>query len=148
ITDTSEAAAITHHTIVLGGKTIAYTATAGHLVAVDPSSSKPWAKMFYVAFTQDGSDSNTRPVTFFYNGGPGASSVFVLPGSFAPKRLKNLMPQFTPPPYALEDNPECLLDKTDLVFINPVGTGYSAAIAPFRNRDCWGVDEDAGSIKQ
>jgi carboxypeptidase C (cathepsin A) len=59
------------------------------------------------------------------------------------------MPYFTPPaPYVLEDNPDSLLDRTDLVFINPVGTGYSAAIAPSKNRDFWGVDEDARSIKQ
>jgi carboxypeptidase C (cathepsin A) len=148
VTDVSENAAITHHSIVIGGKTIPYTATAGHLVTVDPSSSQPAAKMFYVAFTADGANSDTRPVTFFYNGGPGASSVFVLLGSFAPKRLKTKMPKFTPPPYGLEDNSECLLDKSDLVFINPVGTGYSAAIAPFRNKNFWGVDEDAGSIKQ
>jgi carboxypeptidase C (cathepsin A) len=148
VTDASENSAVTHHTIALGGKTIAYTATAGHLVTVDPSSSKPSAKMFYVAFTQDGVNCDTRPVTFFYNGGPGSSSVYILLGSFAPKRLKTKMPQFTPPPYGLEDNPECLLDKTDLVFINPVGTGYSAAIAPYKNRNFWGVDEDGGSIKQ
>ena len=59
------------------------------------------------------------------------------------------MPDFTPPaPYALEDNPDSLLDHTDLVFINPVGTGYSAAVAPGKNGDFWGVDEDASSIRQ
>ncbi len=59
------------------------------------------------------------------------------------------MPKFTPPaPYTLEDNPESLLDRSDLLFIDPVGTGYSAAIAPGKNGDFWGVDQDAGSIKQ
>ena len=149
VTDTSETAAITHHTISIGGRTIDYTATAGHLVTVDESSSKPSAKMFYVAFTEDNQKEETRPVTFFYNGGPGSSSVFVLLGSFAPKRIKTSMPSFTPPaPYSLEDNPDSLLDKSDLVFINPVGTGYSAAISPNKNRDFWGVDQDARSIKQ
>ncbi|MBV8349783.1 MAG: hypothetical protein JOZ49_20350, partial [Mycolicibacterium sp.] len=149
VTDQTENAAITHHTIVLGGKTIPYTATAGHLVTVDPSSSQPAAKFFYVAFAADGVDATTRPVTFFYNGGPGASSVFLLLGSFAPKRIKTKMPDFTPPPpYTLEENPDSLLDRSDLVFINPVGTGYSAAIAPNKNKDFWGVDQDAGSIKQ
>jgi carboxypeptidase C (cathepsin A) len=149
VTDTTEAAAITHHTITIGGRQIEYTATAGHLVTVDPSSSKANAKMFYVAFTEDNQKEETRPVTFFYNGGPGSSAVFVLLGSFAPKRIKTSMPGFTPPaPYALEDNPDSLLDKSDLVFINPVGTGYSAAIAPNKNRDFWGVDQDARSIKQ
>ncbi|TDN61675.1 peptidase S1 [Paraburkholderia sp. BL10I2N1] len=149
VTDTAENAAITKNSVTIGGHKINYTATAGHLVTVDPSSSQPSAKMFYVAFTQDGQKEETRPVTFFYNGGPGSSSVFVLLGSFAPRRIKTAMPSFTPPaPYAMEDNPDSLLDKSDLVFINPVGTGYSAAIAPKKNRDFWGVDQDADSIKQ
>jgi carboxypeptidase C (cathepsin A) len=149
ITDTNENAAITHHVATLGGVAIPYTATAGHLVAVDPSSSKPAAKFFYVAFTADGQSPATRPVTFFYNGGPGSSAVFLLLGSFAPRRIKTNMPGFTPPPpYRMEDNPDSLIDFSDLVYINPVGTGYSAAIAPWKNRDFWGVDQDALSIKQ
>jgi len=135
--------------VAVGGSKIAYTATVGHLVTVDPSSSKPDAKMFYVAFTKDGEKEENRPLTFFYNGGPGSSSVFVLLGSFAPRRIKTAMPDFTPPaPYAMEDNPDSLIDRSDLIFINPVGTGYSAAIAPNKNRDFWGVDQDADSIKQ
>jgi carboxypeptidase C (cathepsin A) len=149
ITNVTEAAAITHHVATIGGVSIAYTATAGHLVAVDPVSSKPSAKFFYVAFTKDGAAANTRPVTFFYNGGPGSSAVFLLLGSFAPRRIKTNMPGFTPPPpYMMEDNPDSLIDRSDLVYINPVGTGYSSAIAPFKNRDFWGVDQDARSIKQ
>jgi carboxypeptidase C (cathepsin A) len=149
ITDTTENAAITHHVASFGGVPIPYTASAGHLVAVDPLSSKPAAKFFYVAFTADGQNPSTRPVTFFYNGGPGSSAVFLLLGSFAPRRIKTTMPGFTPPPpYAMEDNPDSLFDRSDLVYINPVGTGYSAAIAPFKNRDFWGVDQDARSIKQ
>src|ERR1700735_4880355 len=66
-----ESAAVTHSTATVGGKKIDYTATAGHLVIVDPSSSKPDAKMFYVAFTQDGQTEEARPLTFFYNGGGG-----------------------------------------------------------------------------
>ncbi|KVE34266.1 S10 family peptidase [Burkholderia sp. TSV86] len=149
VTDTTEAAALTRHTARIGGRSIAYTAAAGHLVTVDPSSSQPNAKLFYVAFTQDGAKEEERPVTFFYNGGPGSSSVFVLLGSFAPRRIRTSMPGFTPPaPYQMEDNSDSLLDKSDLVFVNPVGTGYSAAIAPYKNRDFWGVDQDANSLKQ
>jgi carboxypeptidase C (cathepsin A) len=158
VTDLTEQAAVTHHRITLGGRSVAYTATAGHLVTVDASSSQPNAKFFYVAFVAGGasgsqsnrhSTSDSRPVTFFYNGGPGSSSVFVLLGSFAPKRIKTSMPNFTPPaPYELEDNPDSLLDQSDLVFVNPVGTGYSAAVAPHKNRDFWGVDQDANSLKQ
>ncbi|WP_321813233.1 MULTISPECIES: S10 family serine carboxypeptidase-like protein [unclassified Paraburkholderia] len=149
VTDMTENAAITHHALQVGSEVIAYTATAGHLVTVDPSSSQPNAKIFYVAFTKDGVQAQDRAVTFFYNGGPGSSSVFVLLGSFAPKRIKTSMPGFTPPaPYTLEDNPDSLLDRSDLIFINPVGTGYSAAVAPHHNRDFWGVDQDADSLKQ
>ncbi|MDT7645042.1 MAG: hypothetical protein QOC75_2042 [Pseudonocardiales bacterium] len=149
VTDATENAAITHHTVAVGGRDIPYTATAGHLVTVDPSSSQPAAKIFYVAFTADQHDPTERPVTFFYNGGPGSSSVYVMLGSFAPMRLKTSMPSFTPPaPYRLEPNPDSLLDRSDLVFINPVGTGYSAAVAPKVNKDFWGVDQDAGALRQ
>jgi carboxypeptidase C (cathepsin A) len=149
VIDAAEAAAITRHTVTIAEKTLTYTARAGHLVTVDEINAKPAAKIFYVAFTIDAADPSTRPVTFFYNGGPGSSSVFLLLGSFAPRRIKTSMPQFTPPaPYTMVDNPDSLLDRSDLVFIDPVGTGYSAAIAPRRNGDFWGVDQDARSIKQ
>jgi carboxypeptidase C (cathepsin A) len=149
VTDATESAAITHHTIEIAGSTLAYTATAGHLVTVDASSSKPNAKIFYVAFVLDGAARDNRPVTFFYNGGPGSSSVYVLLGSFAPMRIKTSLPDFTPPPpYTIETNPDSLLDHSDLVFINPVGTGYSAAIAPNVNKDFWGADKDAASLGQ
>ncbi len=149
VTAAAENAAITHHTIAIGGRTLAYTATAGHLIAVDPSTSKPDATMFYVGFVLDGAASDSRPVTFFYNGGPGSSSVYVLLGSFAPMRIRTSLPDFTPPaPYTIETNPDSLLDRTDLVFINPVGTGYSSAIAPAVNKDFWGADKDAASLAQ
>jgi carboxypeptidase C (cathepsin A) len=148
VTDLTEKSAITNHVLVINGKSIRYTAMAGHLVTADPYSAQPAAKIFYVAFTAKDAPSS-RPVTFFYNGGPGSSSVFLLLGSFGPRRIKTSLPHFTPPaPYALEHNQESLLDHTDLVFINPVGTGYSAAIAPRKNGEFWGVDEDARSIKQ
>lgn len=147
ISDVTESAAVTHHTTTINGKTFPYTARAGHLVTTGTYSSNPVAKIFYVSFTVD--DSPTRPVTFFYNGGPGSSSVFLLLGSFGPRRIRTSMPRFTPPaPYVLEDNEESLLDCTDLVFINPVGTGYSTAVAPSKNGEFWGVDEDASSIRQ
>jgi carboxypeptidase C (cathepsin A) len=149
VTATDENAAITHHSVTIDGKKIDYTATVGHLVIVDPSSSQPAARMFYVAFTQGNQKEETRPLTFFYNGGPGSSAVFVLLGSFGPRRIRTSMPNFTPPaPYTIEDNPDSLLDKSDLIFVNPVGTGYSAAVAPKKNRDFWGVDQDADSIAQ
>src|SRR5215469_13330019 len=148
ISDSTENAAITQHTITLNGAPISYTARAGHLVTTDLYSARPVAKIFYVAFVK--SDPSDRPVTFFYNGGPGSSSVYLLLGSFGPRRIQTSMPNYTrPAPYApLVDNEHSLLDRTDLVFINPVGTAYSTAIAPGKNSDFWGVDEDANSIKQ
>jgi carboxypeptidase C (cathepsin A) len=149
VSDTSERAAVTHHRVTIDGARIAYMARAGHLVTADPYTARPAAKIFYVSFTVDSAEPSTRPVTFFYNGGPGSSAVFLLLGSFGPRRIRTSMPYFTPPaPYAMVDNPDSLLDLSDLVFIDPVGTGYSAAIAPGKNGDFWGVDEDARSIKQ
>ena len=149
ISDATENVAVTQHSITINGATISYTARAGHLVTYDQYSARPSAKIFYVSFTANDIAASSRPVTFFYNGGPGSSSVYLLLGSFGPRRIKTSMPHFTPPaPYELEDNADSLLDRTDLVFINPVGTGYSTAIAPGKNVDFWGVDEDAQSIKQ
>jgi carboxypeptidase C (cathepsin A) len=149
ISDSTENAAITQHKITLDGAPIWYTARAGHLVTTDLYSARPVAKIFYVAFTTK-SDPSDRPVTFFYNGGPGSSSVYLLLGSFGPRRIQTSLPNYTPPaPYAsLVNNEHSLLDRTDLVFINPVGTAYSTAIAPGKNSDFWGVGEDANSIKQ
>jgi len=146
--DATENAAVTHHSILINGTTITYTACAGHLVTRDQYSAQPSAKIFYVSFTSNDVEPSRRPVTFFYNGGPGSSSVYLLLGSFGPRRIKTKMPDFTPPPYTMEENSETLLDHTDLVFINPVGTGYSTAIAPGKNKDFWGVDQDAKSIRQ
>ncbi len=149
ISDATENAAVTQHSITINEASISYTARAGHLVTYDQYSARPSAKIFYVSFTANDVAASNRPVTFFYNGGPGSSSVYLLLGSFGPRRIKTSMPHFTPPaPYELEDNDDSLLDHTDLVFINPVGTGYSTAIAPRKNGDFWGVDEDAQSIKQ
>jgi carboxypeptidase C (cathepsin A) len=149
ISDATENRAVTQRSIAINGTTISYTASAGHLVTYDQDSALPYAKIFYISFTKNDVAASRRPVTFFYNGGPGSSSVYLLLGSFGPRRIKTSMPEFTPPPpYTLEDNDDSLLDRTDLVFINPVGTGYSAAISPWKNKDFWGVDKDAQSIKQ
>src|SRR5262249_14522840 len=144
VSDSTENAAITQHKLSLKAATISYTARTGHLVTTDRYNARPVAKIFYVAFTANVADPSSRPVTFFYNGGPGSSSVYLLLGSFGPRRIKTSMPDFTPPaPYTLEDNQDSLLNHTDMVFINPVGTAYSTAIAPGKNSDFWGVDEDA-----
>lgn len=143
-----EAAAVSSHRITVGGREIAYTATAGHLVATHPTSGAAQASIFYVAYTADGAAAATRPVTFFYNGGPGSASVWLHLGSFGPKRLVTGIPATTAAqPFPLVDNTESLLDTTDLVYVNAVGSGRSTAIAPFRNQDFWGVDVDAALFR-
>ena len=143
-----EGAAVTKHSLTLAGSTIAYTARAGHLIARDPASGAAEASVFYVAYTADGRDPATRPVTFFYNGGPGSASVWLHLGSFGPKRLATGVPATTAAtPFALVDNAESLLDTTDLVFVDAVGTGLSQAISPYANRSFWGVDADAALFR-
>lgn len=139
-----EAGAVTRHQLALGGRMLAYTATAGHLTARALVGDTPLASMFYVAYTLDGADPATRPVTFFYNGGPGSASVWLHLGSFGPQRLATGAPSTTPPtPFPLVDNAESLLDESDLVFVDAVGSGLSQAIAPAANGSFWGVDADA-----
>lgn len=147
IKDSQEREAITYKSTLIKNKKINYKVTTGHLTTIDIKNSEPNAKIFYISYTEENIPAEKKPVTFLYNGGPGSAAVWIMLGSFAPKRIKTSMPDYTPPaPYILEDNPESLLDKTDLVFINPVGTGYSSAIAPYVNKDFWGVDKDANSI--
>jgi carboxypeptidase C (cathepsin A) len=139
----NEGAAVTHGVLKLEGHTMAYTATTGHLTA-RAASGEPRASMFYVAYTSDGAKAVERPVTFIYNGGPGSASAWLHLGSFGPKRLAVKAPSGdTPPQFPLVDNAESLLDITDLVFIDAVGTGYSQAIAPHTNRSFWNVESDA-----
>jgi carboxypeptidase C (cathepsin A) len=144
LTSATEAAAITHHQITLGGNVIKYTATTGHLTAVNPTTGAPEATFFYVAYTADNASASTRPVTFFLSGGPGSSQATLHLGSFAPRRIVTNMPSLTEPTTPqLVDNQESLIDTTDMVFIDEVGAGYSEAIAPNTNASYWGTDADA-----
>ncbi|KML56861.1 hypothetical protein VL15_15675 [Burkholderia cepacia] len=140
----TEAAAVTHHRITLNGKPLTYTATAGHLTVRDPNTNAPTASIFYTAYTLDGADVTKRPVTFFFNGGPGSSSNFLHMGSYGPMRVFSEQGSTVSGPndVTLGENPQTLLDKTDIVFVDPPGTGYSEAIAPKKNQDFWGVDAD------
>ena len=140
----TEAAAVTQHQLTVGGHTLNYTATAGHLTARSLVGDAPLASVFYVAYTLDGADPATRPVTVFYNGGPGSASVWLHLGSFGPKRLVTGAPSNSPAkPFPLIDNAESLLDVSDLVFVDAVGAGLSEAIRPYSNLSFWGVDADA-----
>jgi len=143
----NENTAVTHHSVAVNGAAIAYTATAGHLSALDANQA-PEASIFYVAYTADGAPAGTRPVTFFFNGGPGSATAWLHLGSFAPKRLVTGVPattQATPYPYV--DNTESLIDTSDVVFVDAVGTGLSEAIAPHTNQNFWGVDQDAAVLR-
>jgi carboxypeptidase C (cathepsin A) len=143
-----ETSVTTRHSLVLGGKTIDYTATAGHLIAADPVTHQPEASFFYVAYTEDGADPVRRPVTFFYNGGPGSATIWLHLGSFGPKRLVSGAPSAMPAvPFPLVDNADSLLDLSDLVFVDAVGAGLSEAIAPNHNSSFWGVDADAAVFR-
>lgn len=144
LTAADEASATVARTLSLGGRSIAYTTRAGHLLARHINTGVAQASMFYVAYTADGVNAAARPVTFFYNGGPGSASVWLHLGSFAPQRLAAAAPSTTTPtPFAFVDNAESLLDTTDMVFVDAVGTGWSEAIRPFSNKSFWGVDADA-----
>lgn len=146
--DAAELSVVTHHQLAIGGTTLDYTATAGHLTARDPATGEAEASFFYVAYTLANTDATQRPVTFFYNGGPGSSTAWLHLGAFGPMRLSTGNPSTTTPaPFPLVANTESLLDVTDLVFVDAVGSGYSEAVAPNVNRTFWGVDADAAVFR-
>jgi len=143
-----DTASVTHHTLTLGASTLHYTATTGHMTATAPGSGLAEASFFYVAYTLDGAAPASRPVTFFYNGGPGSASAWLHLGSYGPRRLATGMPRLDgPTPFPLVDNTETLLDVSDLVFVDAVGSGYSEAVAPNTNRTFWGVDADGAVFR-
>jgi len=132
----------TSHTIRLDGREIKYTATAGTL-PIRLDNGQVSARMFFVAYTKDGEDVKTRPVSFLYNGGPGAATIWLHMGSFAPKHVQMADEGFQPaPPYHLVDNESSLLDVTDLVFVDAIDTGYSRAVAGVNNQQFHGVRGD------
>jgi len=135
------------HTVVIDGQEIAYTATAGTLILKDEED-KPKASLFYVAYTRDGvEDVTKRPLTFSFNGGPGSSSVWLHMGVVGPRRvLMSPEGDALSPPYTLVNNEYSLLDVTDLVFIDPVSTGYSRAIPPEEAKQFHGVEQDIKSV--
>ena len=135
------------HTLTVAGTPINYTARAGTILLRD-AEDKPTAGIFYIAYTKDGaSNRDARPVTFSFNGGPGSSSVWLHMGLLGPRRVvleEDGMP--LPPPYKLQDNEYSLLDETDLVFIDPVSTGFSRALKPEDAKKFHGVREDIAAV--
>jgi carboxypeptidase C (cathepsin A) len=140
---------VTDHTVQIGGQTIPYKASAGTMLLKNDAG-EPTGLLYSVAYTRsDVKDPSARPISFLYNGGPGSASMWLHMGAFGPRRIWTVDGEFTPPaPYKLVDNAESLLDKTDLVFIDAMGTGYSRAAGKATERDFYGVDEDAAAFGQ
>ena len=116
---------VTHHTITVNGEALHYTATAGRM-PIKNGEGITEALMFYVAYTLDGANASTRPLTFSYNGGPGSATIWLHMGALGPRTVtmgpQGMMPQ---PPFRLHDNPYTPLDKSDIVLIDAIGTGWS-----------------------
>ena len=142
---------VTHHSVTINGEEIRYTATTGTLILkeeIDKEGEKPKAAVFFIAYTRDDvEDASTRPVTFSFNGGPGSSSVWLHLGVLGPRCVKpdedGELPQ---PPYQLTDNECSILDKTDLVFIDPVSTGFSRAVPGEEAKQFHGFKRDIESV--
>ena len=145
----AEKTAVTKHQISIDGKVLKYTARAGFLPIRDQFNETK-ALFFYTAYTRDGAENKApRPVTFAWNGGPGAASSLVHIGVLGPRRAKSLSEYETPPPpYQLVDNTETWLSFTDLVMVDPVGTGYSYTFKPEYGKQFWGVSQDVDSVTE
>ena len=143
----AEKLSVTHHSIQIHGQSTAYTATAGHMPLKDEKG-KLRAEIFFVAYVKEGPpDKSSRPITFAYNGGPGASSTWLHLGALGPKRaLLTDEGKAPPPPYKLVPNEYTWLEFTDLVFIDPVGTGYSRPAPGVEPKEFFGVEEDIESV--
>jgi carboxypeptidase C (cathepsin A) len=143
----AEKPAVTRHEATIGGKLVHYTVTAG-LMPIKDGEDKTEANIFYMAYTVDGQgDSSKRALMFSFNGGPGSSSVWLHLGALGPIRVK--VPsdgRFPAPPFELVENESSWLDKTDLVFIDPVGTGFSRPAKPDLGKKFFGMQGDVVSI--
>lgn len=138
---------VTHHEATIGGEHVAYTASAGFM-RLNNYEGKARANMFYTAYTRDGvADVRTRPILFAFNGGPGSSSVWLHMGVIGPMRVK-MGPEGEPlgPPYEVIENAESWLDIADLVFIDPISTGYSRAVEGEDPHQFHGLDQDAQAV--
>ena len=144
-----EESSVTEHSIKVAGQTIPYKAIAGTILLKNEKD-EPQALIYSTSYIRtDSKESSQRPISFIYNGGPGSASVWLHMGAFGPRRV--VAPDAEPappPPYKVTDNANTLLDKTDMVFIDPVGTGYSRAVGKAQDKDFWGIDEDVKSLAQ
>ena len=138
---------VTKHSIQLGGKTLNYTVTVG-MMPIKTDTGDTEANMFYMAYTVERTQgAPLRPLTFSFNGGPGSASVWLHMGALGPRRVKlNDDGSMPAPPYQLVDNEATWLDLTDIVFIDPVNTGYSRAAKPELTKKFLGLEGDVASI--
>jgi carboxypeptidase C (cathepsin A) len=139
---TEVAPVVTHHQISVNGKALKYSAAAGRL-PIKRGDGKIEAEMFFVAYTLDGQEVSKRPLTFAFNGGPGSASIWLHMGALGPRRVVLNPEGFLPPaPYGVEDNPYTLLDKSDLVLVDAIGTGFSRAENTETAKKFWGLKGD------
>jgi carboxypeptidase C (cathepsin A) len=137
---------ITHHTITVGGRPLHYTATAARL-PIKNEEGKTEALMFYVAYTLDGAEPGSRPLTFAFNGGPGSASLWLHMGALGPRKVVLQSEGWLPPaPYRLEDNANTPLDRTDLVLVDAIGTGFSRPADTNTGKKFWGVKGDIAAF--
>ena len=159
----------TEHSITVNGQVVNYKAVAGYMTLSDekddkdakpddkaqptaspwPDAGKPKARIFFIAYTREGVDTGSRPITFAFNGGPGAASVWLHLGELGPRRVK--LDQLSPnsgPPYSLVDNDQTWLTDTDLVFIDPVSTGYSRPAPGESAGDFHRYEQDLKSVAE
>ena len=137
---------VTKHKLKQGATSFEYTATAG-LLPIKDEKGETEAHIFFVAYTRDDQkDATKRPLMFSFNGGPGSASLWLHLGAVGPKVVEMPDAKSPKPPYRLLDNPETWLDKTDLVFIDPVGTGFSRAVKPDLNKKFHSVAGDVKSV--
>jgi carboxypeptidase C (cathepsin A) len=137
----------TRHSIRIGGQPVDYTATVGWTILAD-AEGKPRARFGYTAYTRAGvSDPAKRPILFAFNGGPGSSSIWLHMGILGPRRVVvNDHGYAPPPPSERVDNEFSVLDLTDIVMVDPVGTGFSKPLGAAKGADFWGVDSDIESV--
>jgi carboxypeptidase C (cathepsin A) len=137
---------MTKHTITLAGAPLAYTATAGTMLITNDKD-EPVALFGYTAYTKDGADRATRPILFAYNGGPGSASAWLHMGILGPRRTRlDDLQSNARGPFRTVENEHTILDRADLVMIDPVGTGFSRVVGKGDGKDFWGVDQDARSV--